>query len=232
MKKELTKTQKYVGVIVLIFVTAFGMQFVMNRIEQYGNEDTLTKAAEQAEEIVKSKIMVQVAGEVVHPGIYEAETDMRVQEVIEMAGGMTEKADRDKVNLVAYVKDGQKIDVAAVKEAKATTASKSSSSKSSGSSKKTTAAASTKSSASAKATETAKAAATPKPTQPPIFSLSVNTASAEDFAAIEGVSREMAEAIVQYRDANGAFAYPESLMDVPGVTLAVYQKIEPFLQNQ
>lgn len=231
MKKELTKTQKYVGVIVLIFVTAFGMQFAMNRIEQYGNEDTLTKAAEQAEEIVKSKIMVQVAGEVVNPGVYEAETDMRVQEVIEMAGGMTEKADRDKVNLVAYVKDGQKIDVAAVKEAKVTATSQASS-KSSGSSKKTTAAASTKSSASATATATAKAAATPKPTQPPIFSLSVNTASAEEFAAIDGVSHELAEAIVQYRDANGAFAYPESLMDVPGVTLAVYQKIEPFLQNR
>lgn len=226
MKKELTKTQKYVGVIVLIFVTAFGMQFAMNRIEQYGNEDTLTKAAEQAEEIVKSKIMVQVAGEVANPGVYEAETDMRVQDVIEMAGGMTEKADRDKVNLVAYVKDGQKIDVAAVKEAKATAASKST-----GSAKKTTVASGTKTAASAKVTVTPKVTATPQPTQPPIFSLSVNTAGTEDFAAIEGVSREVAEAIVQYRDANGAFAYSESLMDVPGVTLAIYQKIEPFLHQ-
>ena len=43
MKKELTKVQKYIVVIVLIFVTAFGIQFAMTQVGQQVKEDSLEK---------------------------------------------------------------------------------------------------------------------------------------------------------------------------------------------
>lgn len=227
MKKELTKVQKYIAVIVLIFVAAIGIQFAMNSIGQQGKEDTMVKMEEQTEELEKSKAQVQVAGEVVHPGIYEAELDMRVQEVIDMAGGFTEKADRDEVNLVAYVKDGQRIEVPAIKES-TSGSSKSSSSTSKKSSSSTTT--KTTKTATAKPTATPTPEPTPEPTEPPQFSLNINTASVEDFASVNGISREIAEAIVSYREEYGPFGSLESLLDVPGVTLKIYNTLEPFLQ--
>ncbi len=222
MKKELTKVQKYIVVIVLIFVTAFGIQFAMTQVGQQRKEDTLEKVNGQTEEITKSKAKVQVAGEVANPGIYEAELDMRVEEVIEMAGGFTEKADRDKVNRVAYVKDGQKIDVPAVK-AESTSKSSTSAKKSSSSTTKTT----TKTTKEA----TPKPEPTPEPTEPAKFSINLNTASVDDLAAVKGVSRATAENIVSYRNENGPFAAKEDLLDVPGVTMSIYNVLEPLLQN-
>lgn len=237
MKKEMTKAQKYLAVIVLIFVTAFGMQFAINRAEEKRSEDTLQKVEEQTTEVTKSKAMVQVAGEVHAPGIYEAELDMRVIDVITMAGGFTDKANQEKVNLVAYVKDGQKIDVPAIKETSETSKSsttkssaksstKSAASKSTGTTKKTAGA------AQAKTTATPKPTATPTPTPPELFTIAINTASVDDFAAIKGISREIAEAIVRYRNEYGAFASVENLLDVPGVTMKIYHLIEPFVQTK
>lgn len=226
MKKELTKVQKYVVVIVLILVAAFGIQFAAEQIRKPVTEDTLEKVSGQTEEIVKSKAKVQVAGEVVNPGIYEAELDMRVEEVIQMAGGFTESANVDKVNLVAYVKDGQKIDVPALKETSSTSKSSSAKKSSSSASQKAT----TKTEKSNKEA-TPKPEPTPEPTEPAKFSINVNTASAADFAAVAGVSSAVAEAIVTYRDENGPFESTEGLLDVPGVTMKIYKSLEPFFQN-
>ena len=55
------------------------------------------------------RIYVYVCGCVVNPGVYEAYENMRVYQVIEMAGGMTENANRDYLNIAETVTDGQKL---------------------------------------------------------------------------------------------------------------------------
>lgn len=231
MKKEMTKVQRVIVLTALILIVGVGIHIGIGMIEEQSMTDPLEKVEGEADEIVKSKAKVQVSGEVVNPGIYEAELDMRVQEVIDMAGGFTEKANRDKVNLVAYVKDGQKIDVPERKEEE--TASKSSTKSSSKSSSSKSSSSKTTSAKTPKPTKesTPEPEPTPEPTPVEHFSISINTASADDFASVEGVSRTVAENIVAYRDSNGPFETLESLMDVPGVTLKVYQALEPFLQN-
>ncbi len=54
-------------------------------------------------------ITVHVAGAVVSPGVYNVEQDLRVLQVLDLAGGILPHADLDKVNLAKIVKDGQRI---------------------------------------------------------------------------------------------------------------------------
>jgi competence protein ComEA len=54
-------------------------------------------------------IKVDVAGEVANPDVYELERGSRVQEAIEMAGGLTENADAGYLNQAAVLHDGDKL---------------------------------------------------------------------------------------------------------------------------
>jgi len=56
-----------------------------------------------------SAVLVQVAGEVNHPGVYRLSGGARVNEAVERAGGLTPHAEQAGVNLVARVQDGQQI---------------------------------------------------------------------------------------------------------------------------
>ena len=57
------------------------------------------------------KIYVYVCGEVKCPGVYELLDGSRICDAIDAAGGMTETACTDYLNLASYVSDGQKIEV-------------------------------------------------------------------------------------------------------------------------
>ncbi|MEA1939483.1 MAG: helix-hairpin-helix domain-containing protein [Candidatus Caldatribacteriota bacterium] len=54
-------------------------------------------------------LIVHVAGAVEEPGVYQLDKDDRVIDAIKAAGGETEKANLDAINLAAFIKDGQKI---------------------------------------------------------------------------------------------------------------------------
>ncbi|MGN1301448.1 MAG: helix-hairpin-helix domain-containing protein [Clostridia bacterium] len=59
----------------------------------------------------KNKIILHITGEVNSPGIIEIEEGARLADAIEAAGGLTENADINKINLAYVVKDGQKINI-------------------------------------------------------------------------------------------------------------------------
>ena len=66
-----------------------------------------SKAIEPSTEL--AKISVYVCGCVNNPGVYELHENMRVYQAIEMAGGMTENANKNYLNMADYLIDGQKI---------------------------------------------------------------------------------------------------------------------------
>jgi len=61
----------------------------------------------------KEKITVDVEGAVERPGVYNLPSDSRIQDALIAAGGMNEKADRDRIskglNLASKLTDGAKI---------------------------------------------------------------------------------------------------------------------------
>ena len=55
----------------------------------------------------------------------------------------------------------------------------------------------------------------------------LNIATAEQLMKIDGVTEELAEAIVTHREKSGFFNDPEDLLKVQGMTKAIYEKMNP-----
>ena len=65
-------------------------------------EDIFIENSEIASE---GHITIYVNGEVINPGVYKLKNDSRVDDAIKVAGGFTEKADKDKLNLAKKIRD-------------------------------------------------------------------------------------------------------------------------------
>ncbi|MDY0023562.1 MAG: SLBB domain-containing protein [Candidatus Izemoplasmatales bacterium] len=68
------------------------------------------------EENVSDSIYVDIKGEVNNPGVYLVNSNLRVFEIIEIAGGLTEKADIDNINMSQLVYDGILIEIPSIPE--------------------------------------------------------------------------------------------------------------------
>lgn len=62
-------------------------------------EEGFEQSGVQEPEVEFTNYVVDIKGEVVHPGVYSVSDGDRVHDVIEKAGGFTEKASKDAVNL-------------------------------------------------------------------------------------------------------------------------------------
>ena len=63
-----------------------------------------------------AEMVVHVSGQVVNPGVVKLEEGARIIDAIEMAGGVTEEADLEKVNLAYLLEDAQKVYIPSKKE--------------------------------------------------------------------------------------------------------------------
>lgn len=102
------------GIIVFLFgliLILLGLFIYKNYYEQDKIEIVDTASAGVTENI--SKIIVEVAGAVEQPGVYELPLGSRVENALIMAGGISAEADREfletKINRASKLTDGQKI---------------------------------------------------------------------------------------------------------------------------
>lgn len=63
-----------------------------------------------------AEMVVHVSGQVVNPGVVKLKEGARIIDAIEMAGGVTEEADLEKVNLAYLLEDAQKVYIPSKKE--------------------------------------------------------------------------------------------------------------------
>ena len=77
--------------------------------EDAANEVEYSEEDKREDAVPLQVVFVDIGGAVENPGVYEVAKDTRLFEVIEMAGGLTEDADADRVNRASFVEDGQKI---------------------------------------------------------------------------------------------------------------------------
>ena len=68
---------------------------------------------------VSGQVMVHMTGEVRAPGVVRVKHGSRVSEAVDQAGGFTEDADRDSVNLARLVVDGEQIKVPSLNSSQA-----------------------------------------------------------------------------------------------------------------
>lgn len=169
-------------------------------------------------------LRVQVSGEVLEPGIYELPNSSRVEEAINAAGGFTENADTERVNLVRKLRDGMQVKVPALKAGKSGAGKKAGSNVSGAfvSSHISGSVSSTRNSKNSKSAGTGAK-------QKLVGSVRINSASAEELEALPGVGPALAQRIVTERN-KGHFTSADDLLRVPGIGKAKLEKMRNYIE--
>ena len=113
--KTFFENHKYFPWLILIIILVLGVSitpFLNNIIYPKGEtkHTTIDSSATEFEQY----IYVTVAGEVKNPGMYEMTTDDRIDEAIQKAGGFTENAYTENINLAQKLTDEQYINVQSI----------------------------------------------------------------------------------------------------------------------
>ena len=161
-------------------------------------------------------VRVQVSGAVLEPGIYDLPANCRVEEAIAAAGGLTENADSERVNLVRKVRDGMQIRVPMQKAARSNSTQ----------SKKAQAKFGLGESASGKSSS-AKAGSGRNNSM--MQRVRINSASAGELQQLPGIGPALAQRIVETRS-SGRFTSADDLLRVPGIGKAKLAKLRDYVE--
>jgi len=61
-----------------------------------------------------SGITVHISGAIINPGVYRLDQGSRIEDAVKKAGGLTETANIETVNLAKIIRDGEKINIPAI----------------------------------------------------------------------------------------------------------------------
>ena len=142
-------------------------------------------------------IVVHVAGEVNKPGVYTLPNSARMIDAVTAAGGATARADLEVINLATPLIDSSQIYVPAKGVAARPTFVR------------------------PQPGVNGVASATNSPSASGV--VNINRASVTELDALPGVGPSTAQAIVDYRSANGPFGSPEDLLNVKGIGPAKFE---------
>ncbi|MDY6292132.1 MAG: ComEA family DNA-binding protein [Succiniclasticum sp.] len=173
-----------------------------------GNEGGSREARQIAEPpattaVEEVPVTVCVSGAVKQPGVYQIPKGSRAQQVIELAGGVTEEADMDKVNLAQLCKDGGHIKVPRLSQARLK--------------KKLQ-----------KKAETVQRTEDPAASGTGGILVHLNSATEEELEQLPGIGQATARQIVLFRNRRG-FRSIEEIMQVPGIGPAKFAKMRDCL---
>lgn len=139
---------------------------------------------------------VYVCGAVQSPGVYPIRVGMRTFEALELAGGFTEAADTQWLNLAEAVQDGQRLYVYSQEET-----------------------------AQLKEAGISEQAAAEESAQKD-EKVNINTADRETLMTLPGIGESKADAILLYRETQGGFSSIEEIQNISGIKNAVFSKIK------
>lgn len=154
---------------------------------------------------LEGKIIVHITGEVKNTGILVLKEEARIADAIESAGGATEEADLNKINLAYTLKDGQKIyipnkedeeNIAYITEGSGNNVSVENGDESEMKEK---------------------------------INININTASQAELEELPGIGEAIASRIIEYREENGTFNKIEDLLNVKGIGDAKFAEIKEYV---
>ncbi|MCH5275447.1 MAG: helix-hairpin-helix domain-containing protein [Lachnospiraceae bacterium] len=102
---------------IFLFLSACGAKqkedTLMSLLEKQPEEEVLS---EKPQLTTGQNVFVYICGEVVSPGVYEVAVESRIWDVLLAAGGFTEEAAAESINLAKKVEDGMQITVPSLSE--------------------------------------------------------------------------------------------------------------------
>lgn len=162
------------------------------------------------------KIYIYITGEVNNPGIVVLPIGSRIVDAIDCAGGITQKADIMKVNLVYMLQDGMKVNIPSSIELKNNPnfeyITMSSGDEKNDSNIKNATTVDTKSESAFK-----------------VSNVNINTATQTELETLPGIGPSLALKIINYRKENGKFKSIEELKSVNGIGENKYEEIKKYI---
>ncbi len=187
----------FIGVCILI-----SFNYLKNSNSKIVQEDIIIEEKIEEEEVKEENIkylIVDIKGEVNHPGCYKVESDSRVSDVVELAGGLTKDAYTDSINLSAKVfdemvividkKEANNIKIESDAKVEKKTNNKTDTKKTSG-------------------------------------KVSINNATEKELMTLKGIGSAKAKSIIEYRNKNGAFKSIEELKKIKGIGDKIFESIK------
>jgi competence protein ComEA len=153
------------------------------------SQDTMTLV-----DVDNESIYVYVCGAVARPGVYELGKGSRLYEAVDMAGGMSDDADKTYLNMARELTDGEQVVVYTESEVE---------------------------SLKEQAIVEQSIAAEEKSGL-----VNINTADISELVTLSGIGQSRAEAIIDYREKNGAFGSIEDIKNVDGIKDGLFSKIK------
>lgn len=164
-------------------------------------------------------IRVQVSGAVLEPGIYDLPADSRAEAAIAAAGGLTEAADTERVNMVRKLRDGMLLKVPALKAGGGKKAAQ-----------RVAGAGASDNAANAHGKNAAdKRGGSKISAQGSAGRVRINSASVSELQSLPGVGPALAQQIIAERS-RGRFASAEDLLRVSGIGKAKLEKMRAYVE--
>ena len=163
------------------------------------SSSTLAESISSQESAKTDKIYVDLKGAVKHPGVYALDQGSRVFDLLEMAGGLTEDAAERALNQAQHLVDQQSLYVPTMEEWEA---------------------------------ESQGPQANLVGSQDPLVSspnsgkVNINQADLAQLETLPGIGAKKAQAIIDYRTANGSFHSLEDLGKVKGIGPKMLEKLK------
>ncbi|HEL0707024.1 TPA: helix-hairpin-helix domain-containing protein [Streptococcus equi subsp. zooepidemicus] len=161
---------------------------------QQSEKPAQSEASEQ--EIAAEDIVVDIKGAVHKEGVYKLAKGSRITDLIELAGGLTDQADKNAINLAEKLSDEKVIYVAKLGENISVIKGSSA--------------------------ETQSASADHQKSE----KVHLNRASLADLQSIPGIGAKRAQDIIDVRESLGGFKSLEDLRKVPGIGAKTLEKLK------
>lgn len=160
------------------------------------------------EENKNNKIYVDIKGMVAVPGVYEVDDTYRVNDVINMAGGLLEGADTSAINLAKIVYDEMTIIIYSNEEIREKYKEEV---------------------CVCDCSYIVNDACINSENSNENKLVNINIAREEELINIPGIGEAKAKEIINYREVNGNFKSIEEIMNVPGIGESLFEKIKIYI---
>ena len=205
---NLSNQEKITIILILILIIIGGGVVLYKNIN---SEDSFTinrdsDISENSPAIQKEvpPLIIHITGAVKSPGVYQLKSTDRIVDAVKIAGGESEEANLDLINLAALLKDGQKI-IVPYKTYNET-----------GEETNTNTYNNVESVYSSSTVSTS-------------AKININTANANMLQALTGIGPVLSERIIKYRNQNGFFGVIDDIKDVSGIGEKKFEGIKDLI---
>ncbi len=210
--KKLNKNQKIVILVIVIIIIIISISYYSYTKENIEYEElsvinqTNTVNSEKTEKEI-NKIKVHISGAVEKEGVIELESNSRIADLIEKAGGIKQNAYMKEVNLASKLEDGEKVYIPTKEEYEKDK-------------KQETATNMVISNKQELVTGNKQSS----------NKININTATQEQLDNLPGVGASTAQKIINYRKENGKFKKKEDLKNVSGIGDSKYNQLKDLIE--